>query len=155
MMSESQKTNKTLGGVRQTGLDPPLAPLSCREQTTWRMGQAFPWDPLQGRDYMQDGQAFPWHPSRGRLHRGRTSLLLTPSRGSQGTGRYKTWTLDSGLDYGLDYGLNFGLDFGLDSRTYKLTSHFKAFPWSSTQLLLVSCWIVQTPMHFFSIDVSV
>ena len=28
------------------------------------------------------------------------------------TGRYKTWTLDSGLDYGLDYGLNFGLDFG-------------------------------------------
>ena len=28
-------------------------------------------------------------------------------------GRYKTWTLDSGLDYGLDYGLNYGLDFGL------------------------------------------
>ena len=27
-------------------------------------------------------------------------------------GRYKTWTLDSGLDYGLDYGLDFGLDFG-------------------------------------------
>ena len=28
-------------------------------------------------------------------------------------GRYKTWTLDSGLDYGLDYGLGYGLDFGL------------------------------------------
>ena len=96
---------------------------------------------------MWDGQAFPWHPSQGRLHRGRTSLLLTPSRGSQGMGRYKTWTLDSGLDYGLDYGLNFGLDFGLDSRTYKLTSRFQAFPWSSTQLLLVLCRIVQTPMH--------
>ena len=25
------------------------------------------------------------------------------------SGRYKTWTLDSGLDYGLDYGLDFGL----------------------------------------------
>ena len=31
-------------------------------------------------------------------------------------GRYKTWTLDSGLEYGLDYGLNFGLDFVLDFR---------------------------------------
>ena len=29
------------------------------------------------------------------------------------TGRYKTWTWDSGLDYGLDYGLHYGLDFGL------------------------------------------
>ena len=28
-------------------------------------------------------------------------------------GRYKTWTLDSGLDSGLDYGLDYGLDFGL------------------------------------------
>ena len=27
-------------------------------------------------------------------------------------GRYKTWTLDSGLDHGLDYGLDYGLDFG-------------------------------------------
>ena len=27
-------------------------------------------------------------------------------------GRYKTWTLDSGLDYG--YGLDYGLTFGLD-----------------------------------------
>ena len=26
-------------------------------------------------------------------------------------GRYKTWTLDSGLDYGLEFGLNFGLDW--------------------------------------------
>jgi len=25
-------------------------------------------------------------------------------------GRYKTWTLDSGLDHGLDYGLDYGLD---------------------------------------------
>ena len=24
-------------------------------------------------------------------------------------GRYKTWTLSSGLDYGMDYVLNFGL----------------------------------------------
>ena len=35
-------------------------------------------------------------------------------------GRYKTWTLDSGLDsgldYELDYGLVYGLDFGLKSR---------------------------------------
>ena len=30
-------------------------------------------------------------------------------------GRYKTWTLDSGLDYGLDYGLNFGLDWTVAS----------------------------------------
>ena len=28
-------------------------------------------------------------------------------------GRYKTWTLDSGLDSELDYGLDYGLDFGL------------------------------------------
>ena len=31
-------------------------------------------------------------------------------------GRYKTWTLDSGLDSGLDYVLDYGLDFGLDFR---------------------------------------
>ena len=30
-------------------------------------------------------------------------------------GRYKTWTLDSGMDHGLEYGLDYGLDFGLDS----------------------------------------
>ena len=49
-------------------------------------------------------------------------------------GRYKTWTLDSGLDYGLDYGLDFGLDFGLNSIMYELTScfvTFQAFPPSS------------------------
>ena len=46
-------------------------------------------------------------------------------------GRYKTWTLDSGLDYGLDYGLDLGLDlgldFGLDSIMYELTSCFGTF----------------------------
>ena len=42
-------------------------------------------------------------------------------------GRYKTWTLDSGLDYGLEYGLDFGLGFGLDSIMYKLTSCFGTF----------------------------
>ena len=53
-------------------------------------------------------------------------------------GRYKTWTLNSGLDYGLDYeldfGLNFGLDFGPDSSMYELTLYFgtfQAFPPSS------------------------
>ena len=61
-------------------------------------------------------------------------------------GRYKSWTLDSGLDYGLDYGLdsgldygldyglNFGLDFGPDSIMYQLTLCFgtlQAFPPSS------------------------
>ena len=30
-------------------------------------------------------------------------------------GRYKTWTLDSGLDYGLDYGFNFGLNWTVAS----------------------------------------
>ena len=30
------------------------------------------------------------------------------------TGRYKTWTPDSGLDYGLDHGLDYGLDYGQD-----------------------------------------
>ena len=33
------------------------------------------------------------------------------------SGRYKTWTLDSGLwtlDYGLNYGLDYGLDYGLN-----------------------------------------
>ena len=63
-------------------------------------------------------------------------------------GRFKTWTLDSGLDYGMDY----GLDFGLDSRTYKLTSRFQAFPLSSSYLIasnLVSkLRILQIPMHF-------
>ena len=29
-------------------------------------------------------------------------------------GRYKAWTMDSGLDYELSYGLIYGLDFGLD-----------------------------------------
>ena len=28
------------------------------------------------------------------------------------SGKYKTWTLDSGLDYGLDCGLTFGLGIG-------------------------------------------
>ena len=50
-------------------------------------------------------------------------------------GRYKTWTLDSGLDsgldhgldYELDYGLDFGFDFGLDSTMYELTLCFGAF----------------------------
>ena len=37
-------------------------------------------------------------------------------------GRYKTWTLDSGLHNGL----NNELDFGLKSITYKLTQHFQA-----------------------------
>ena len=44
------------------------------------------------------------------------------------TGKYKSWTVDSGLDCGLDcgldpgldcgldYGLDCGLDYGLDSR---------------------------------------
>ena len=70
-------------------------------------------------------------------------------------GRYKTWTLDygldfrldSGLDYGLDFGLDYGLDygqdFGLDSRTYKLTLRF------------LPVRIIQIPMHFFGIDISV
>ena len=38
-------------------------------------------------------------------------------------GRYKTWTLDSGLDHGLDYGLDYGLDFGLDSVLVLLFKH--------------------------------
>ena len=49
-------------------------------------------------------------------------------------GRYKTWTVDSGLDYGLDYGLDFGLDFGPDNIMYQLTLGFgtlQAFPPSS------------------------
>ena len=45
--------------------------------------------------------------------------------GAYKQGRYKTWTLNSGLDYGvdygLDYGLNFGLYFGLNSIMYELT----------------------------------
>ena len=48
--------------------------------------------------------------------------------GAYKQGRYKTWTLNSGLDYGvdygLDYGLNFGLDFGLNSIMYELTFCF-------------------------------
>ena len=39
-------------------------------------------------------------------------LLCEPS---DEAGRYKTWTLDSGLDYGLDYGLDFGLGWTLNS----------------------------------------
>ena len=31
---------------------------------------------------------------------------------ASGTGRCKSWTLDSGLDHGLDRGLDGGLDFG-------------------------------------------
>ena len=42
-------------------------------------------------------------------------------------GRYKTWTLDSGLDNGLDYRLNFGLDFRTDSIMYELTLFFGTF----------------------------
>ena len=30
-------------------------------------------------------------------------------------GRYKTWTLDSGLDYGLNYGLDFELSWTVNS----------------------------------------
>ena len=44
--------------------------------------------------------------------------LPTQERGTvikQDGGRYKIWSLDSGLDYGLDYGLNFGLDWAVDS----------------------------------------
>ena len=44
----------------------------------------------------------------------RNALLSTnTARGAvikQDGGRYKTWTLDSGLDYGLDYGLDWTVD---------------------------------------------
>jgi len=54
-------------------------------------------------------------------------LPVNPNNG----GRYKTWTLDSGLDYGLDYrldyGLDLGLDFGPDSIMYELSLCFRTF----------------------------
>ena len=68
-------------------------------------------------------------------------------------GRYKTWTLHSGVDYALDHrldcGLDFGLDFGLDSRIYELA-------WPSHRRFLIAYGlvprvrIIQIPMHFFS-----
>ena len=41
--------------------------------------------------------------------------LVGRAVGPSSGGRYKTWTLDSGLDYGLDYGLDFGLGWTLNS----------------------------------------
>ena len=119
MMSESGPENKQNTWWCKTDRTRPSPGIPLRVtkgETTCRTDKPSPGTP-HGADYTEDGQA---------------SLLLTPSRGSQETGRYKTWTLDSGMDYGLVYGLNFGLNFGLDSRTYKLTSHFQAFPPSST-----------------------
>ena len=45
-----------------------------------------------------------------------------------GMGRYKSWTLDSGLDYELNYGLHFGLDFGLNSRTNLMFHNLPGLP---------------------------
>ena len=70
-------------------------------------------------------------------------------------GRYKTWTLDSGLDYRLDYGPNSGLDFRLESRSYELTLSFQIFPSSITYSLVLKVVIIQVLMDFFSLYVSV
>ena len=74
-------------------------------------------------------------------------------------GRYKTWTLDSGLDYGLDYGVNFGLDFGLHYvRTNLVFWNFPGLPavqFLTASILVPKGMIIQTFKHSFSVYNSV
>ena len=77
-------------------------------------------------------------------------------------GRYKTWTLDSGLDYGLnyglDYGLHYGLDFGLNSNMYELTLCSELPGLSTIQFLMPSSRVPKVRflyVIFFSVYDSV
>ena len=89
-MSGSQKTNKTLGGERPTGVFPWHPSWGNWEQTTSRTGQAFPWHPLSGKPgdrlHARRDKPSPSAPLGNRLHAGRNKPSPgTPSQGKHGT----------------------------------------------------------------------